>query len=590
MLIHFACRLLSVLLLAGGVASTSGCLVTSVQWREPNYLPPLRPEQIPRCGSTARAERIYAKGLNYEQRCRDACVDLFFEAARLTASTARGNCFCRARQLHESALMKLVVAGQRFKRLDPARGLTIRRQGHDHWIPLSRHGFVWEAADFHRLVPIGYYETNAMRDKHQRRGLGVPFVVDRRNAVNRPFMREQGAFSSTLVMRCDLDAPCVCDDPQLGCRLELYDPLRVDSIDVDGVSRKIAKDTTAPLVYALQGQQWTYLNYFINPSSGSELGGLYMLEPYQQNKIPLVLIHGLLSDPFTWVHLANELRVHPGFVEHYQIWAFEYSTGNSVLRSASGLREQLVRARQHCDPSRRDPQMSNMVLVGHSMGGLIAKLQITSSGDQLWGSVANRSLNELCLPEPYREELRRFFYFEPSPDVSRVVFMATPHRGSSIASGPVGRLGSRLVNLPEEMTRRHELLLRCNPGVFTDEIAERIPTSIDLLNPHSKLLEAIGSLPAADHVCMHSIMGNQCWTLLQGKSDGIVPLSSAKEPRAVSEKIVKATHSGIKSHPEAVKEILYILQEQLQRSYDHAVEPSDDFQQRVTLAEPTVRD
>ena len=142
---HLACRFLTILLLAGGLAGTSGCLVTTVKWREPNYLPPLKPQQISHCGATARAERIYAKGLNYEQRCRESCVDLYFEAARLTASTARGKCFCRARQLHESALMKMVVAGQRFRRFDPARGLTVHHKGQSHLIPLSRHGFVWEA-------------------------------------------------------------------------------------------------------------------------------------------------------------------------------------------------------------------------------------------------------------------------------------------------------------------------------------------------------------------------------------------------------------------------------------------------------------
>ena len=231
-----------------------------------------------------------------------------------------------------------------------------------------------------------------------------------------------------------------------------------------------------------------------------------------------------------------------------------------------------------------------MILVGHSMGGLIAKLQVTSSGDQLWNSVASRPLDEICISESFREELRSHFYFEPSPDINRVVFMATPHHGSTFASGPAGKLGSRLVNMPVEETRRHEKLIRCNPGVFSNEITQRIPTSIDLLNPHSKLLEAMGALPVADHVCLHSIMGNQCWTLLQGKSDGIVTLSSASEPRAVSEKVVKATHSGVKSHPEAVKEILFILQEQLLRSYDPTAEPFDGFEQRVTLAEPSLAD
>ncbi len=181
-------------------------------------------------------------------------------------------------------------------------------------------------------------------------------------------------------------------------------------------------------------------------------------------------------------------------------------------------------------------------------------------------------MNSVCRIR-FARSFARSFYFEPSPDVNRVVFMATPHQGSSFASGPVGRLSSKLINLPEEETRKHQLLIRCNPGVFAEEVSDRIPTSVDLLNPHSKLLAAMGSLPAADGVCMHTIMGNRCWTLLQGKSDGIVPMSSAREPRAVSEKVVKATHSGVKSHPEAVKEILYILQAQLQQSYHHPVDP-----------------
>ena len=295
---------------------------------------------------------------------------------------------------------------------------------------------MWEAEDFHRLIPIGYYETNAIRDKHQRRGLGVPFVVERRNSLNRPMMRDRGAIPSTLVMRCDSTktgdttsgdtasgdtahgdtahgdtAHGEIGDPALGCRLELYDPLRVDSIEVDGRSLRIAKDTTSQLVYMLQNQQWSYLNYFINPTITSEDGRLYMLEPYQRDKVPLILIHGLLSDPFTWVQMINELLVHPGFIEHYQLWAFEYSTGNTFLQSATGLREQLASARRHYDPTRSDPQMSNMILVGHSMGGLVAKLQVTSSGDQLWNAVANRPLDELRVPDPIRERMRELLLF-----------------------------------------------------------------------------------------------------------------------------------------------------------------------------------
>ncbi len=311
-----------------------------------------------------------------------------------------------------------------------------------------------------------------------------------------------------------------------------------------------------------------------------------MLEPYQKKKIPVIFIHGLLSDPFTWVEMVNELLVHPGFMDHYQIWAFEYSTGNSFLRSAKGLRDQLIEARQAYDPFGSDPQFSNMILVGHSMGGLVAKLQVTSSGDQLWDSIANRPLDELRVSEEYREEMRKLFFFEPSPDVDRVVFMATPHRGSRIASGPIGRLSSLLVEMPEDQTRKHDLIVRCNPGVFSKELRDRVPTSVDMLNPHSKLLQTIACLPAAEQVTMHSIVGNACCTFLQGKSDGIVPMSSAYEPRAVSEKVIKTTHSGVKGNPEAIKEVLYILQEHLLQSHGCPTCSPTELAQRVSLHEP----
>jgi pimeloyl-ACP methyl ester carboxylesterase len=500
-------------------------------------------------------------------------VDLYFEAARLSATSVGQDNFDRVRQLHEAALMKMVVTGQKFKRLDPKVGLSIRRHGSEHQIPITHHGFVWDPREFEQLLPIGIYETSEIRTRHQRRGAGVPFVLRRKNVLDRAFVRDQGAIPSTLVLQVDESDIVENTVEVLNCRLELYDPLRVDSVEIRGRSRPLSKDTTAPIVYVLQGQQWSYLNYFINPGNDAQNGGLYMVEPYQPNKIPIVLIHGLLSDPFTWVQMINELLVHPGFLDHYQVWAFEYATGESFLRSAAELREQLALARSTYDPARADRQMSQMILVGHSMGGLIAKLQVTTSGDRLWNAIANRPLDELRMPDYTRQELRQVFFFEPSADVDRVVFMATPHRGSAIASGPIGQLSSKLINLPEVETQSHQILMQCNPGVFAPEVQDRNPVSIDLLDPHSQLLMAIETLPAADHVCMHTILGTRCWSLFQGRSDGIVPETSAMDPRAISLKRVNATHSQVKSHPEAINEVLFILLAHLQASHDTLLSP-----------------
>ncbi len=136
-----------------------------------------------------------------------------------------------------------------------------------------------------------------------------------------------------------------------------------------------------------------------------------------------------------------------------------------------------------------------MVLVGHSMGGLIAKLQITRSGDHLWRSIANRPFDQVVMDDERRIELATAFFFEPSECVSSVIFMATPHRGSNYARRLIGRVGSSLVRTTEAQRQEHDKLVRCNPGVFKQEVRKRIPTSIDLLDPDSSLLKAINELP-----------------------------------------------------------------------------------------------
>ncbi len=311
----------------------------------------------------------------------------------------------------------------------------------------------------------------------------------------------------------------------------------------------------------------------MNPRSGGEESRLYTMEPYQANQIPILFVHGLLSDPFTWADMVNELKAHPGLVEHFQIWVYEYPTGESFFKSAAELRQQLAMAQRQFDPHGRDAQLSDMVVVGHSMGGLISKLQVTSSGDRLWQSVANRPLDQIHMDENLRRDISAAFYFRPSPLVSRVVFIGTPHRGAAAATRLIGRISSSLVNEPPDEQQRYDRLIQSNPGVFSDEVSRGIPTSIDLLEPESKLLQTIEKLPVNKRVRFHSIIGDCCWTLCNGKSDGVVPVTSAREPRAISERIVKARHTGLNSNPDSIEEILLILEEHLRQSCQRTVRP-----------------
>ena len=208
--------------------------------------------------------------------------------------------------------------------------------------------------------------------------------------------------------------------------LELLDSRRIRKIQIDGETRRLARELSAPLVYRLATTPRNYWQEFVRPDSGLSEGKLQMLEPYQQGKIPVVFIHGLLSDPYTWSQMVNELLARPDFVNRFQIWVCNYPTGRAFISSATKLRIDLIAIRQRLDPDRSDPALSEMVLVGHSLGGLLAKLQVTSGQNELWKSVANRPLDELNLPEQFRQELRQHFYFSPSPDVKHVVFMGHP--------------------------------------------------------------------------------------------------------------------------------------------------------------------
>ena len=103
-----------------------------------------------------------------------------------------------------------------------------------------------------------------------------------------------------------------------------------------------------------------------------------------------------------------------------------------------------------------------MVLIGHSQGGLLVKMQAISSGDRIWNAVARKPLAELQLSDETRDLLQRGLFVEPLPEVSRVVFICTPHRGSFMAGRQViANVIRWLVTLPFALTG----IRRTSPGM-----------------------------------------------------------------------------------------------------------------------------
>jgi pimeloyl-ACP methyl ester carboxylesterase len=364
-----------------------------------------------------------------------------------------------------------------------------------------------------------------------------------------PFTRFSEPFAATAA---------VAPNPALGgtFALEFYDPLRVNDY-APGVP--LARDITAPIAYAASQESGAWLVDFLRPEQDESLEGLQMSEPYQPGKIPVVFVHGLASDPLTWAQLENDLRAQPALFQRYQFWFFRYDTGDPFLSSAARLRRQLAAVRQTFDPLRVDPSLSRIVLIGHSMGGLLSKLQVTYSGDVVWQAAATQPFHTIVTDPTTRADLAAAFFFQPSPDVSRVIYIATPHRGSSDATRCVGRLSSALIEERQDWMVRHEQLMRDNPQVFREELQRGIPTSVDLLEPGSLILQSTERLPYRPGVALHSVMGDDRWSLGQGPSDGVVPVYSARVAGVESELLVDARHTYVQRHSETVREVICIL-------------------------------
>lgn len=203
--------------------------------------------------------------------------------------------------------------------------------------------------------------------------------------------------------------------------------MTVHERSIDGQTLPLAVDTTAPRGFLSVYAERLGTHGFLKPRESSQHSGLKMIEPYQRGKISVIFIHGLASDPLTWGSMANDLFVNKDLLEQFQFWTFSYTTGNPFPGEAAKLRSQLVELRKHIDPNSSDPALDNIVLIGHSMGGLVAKMQITTSQFELVKSIALVPLSKLKLRSETRNKFSNWFEFTPSPQVKRTIFIGTPH-------------------------------------------------------------------------------------------------------------------------------------------------------------------
>jgi pimeloyl-ACP methyl ester carboxylesterase len=490
--------------------------------------------------------------------------------------------FRLACDLYNAGLSKCIAAAQRVGRLDPRHELLLpTADGGAFTLSVLHAGFPWKPEEFGPLLPCEDYQVEGLQNQHHAYGLGVALIAVRAADAPAPehkYYPQKVSFPATAFFRFD-GGLAELGERRTG-RLELYNPLTVQAIEVRGRSVPLETDLTTPLAYFLSDAKLGDAGYvgFLRADSLREHYGVHMLEPYQPGKIPVVLVHGLLSSPLTWMPVFNDLRADPDLRQRFQFWFYFYPTGDPYIATAADLRRDLEAMRADLDPGHKDAAFDRMVLVGHSMGGLVSKLLTVDSGDDFWRLVSDRPFGDLALQPQTRDELQRIFFFKRESCVERVIFLGTPHHGSRLSPSPLGRLGESLVGIPKDLMDAAKDAASENPGQPSLRRFERIPTSVDLLAPDAPALELLAARPHPTAVHYHSVVGvvpsRTVWErVLAGDEpgDGVVPYKSAHLDDAESELIVPADHFHVHQHPLAVLEIRRILLEHARQGDDGVI-------------------
>ena len=402
---------------------------------------------------------------------------------------------------------------------------------------------VWAPNYFTSFVPADEIKEKLIRKENTHEGVGGALVGVRKVDPPEKFAPRRG-ITAPVTATLDFHAT--------NATLALRRPAKQLTATVEGKVRPLNANFSAPI------------SYFPPPGSLMLVGllggfrateypaptGLYFLQPYDPDRIPVVFVHGLFSTPWTWVKTINGLQADPEIRKHYQFWIFAYPTGNPILYSALRLREELAKADQLY------PNHKPYVVVGHSMGGMLTHDQVVTVTEAMWDKSLGQVAKSIFKENSGNSLIVRATTFRANPRIKRVVFICTPHRGSDIASNGIGKIGISLITLPTRLTA---VIMDSLTGADLAQLtgsSKRLPNSITGLKPTSPALPVINSVPIS--VPYHSIIGDRGKDHCPACSDGVVAYWSSHLYGAQSELIVPGPHGSCEL-PQTIAELDRIL-------------------------------
>jgi pimeloyl-ACP methyl ester carboxylesterase len=338
------------------------------------------------------------------------------------------------------------------------------------------------------------------------------------------------------------------------CVLSIHDPLATETVTVAGHTYPMAANFTASIamVLAQEKPQKLGLIRLLRPEKYAATARVARMEPYNPNKSVVLFIHGLMDTPATWAPMLNDLRADKDIRANYQFWFYSYPSGYPYPYSALILRHELDAI------EKRYPLRKPMVVVGHSMGGCITRTLITDAGLKLWLEAFGKPPEQTEMPAESKRLLEQALIFKHRPEIGRVVFMSTPHRGSDLAKNWLGRIGSMLVKTPVKLLtvgRTIREAMTADPAVLQ---LKRLPNSVDTLAPNNRFVMGINKLPITPGIPYHTIVGDRGKGDTPNSSDGVVAYWSSHLDGATGERIVPSNHSS-PLNPEAIAEVHRIL-------------------------------
>lgn len=420
------------------------------------------------------------------------------------------------------------------------------------------------AAYFDHIIPSSALQKKGIVNK-TRDGVGAALVAIREQRPDRSeemrFFPGRGLHVPVTVTIDSISISAV-DGGIKRVTFSLRNPLVEDTIRMGDRTMPLAADFSAPLAVVLRGgnEVVSGIHGFFKADERLAHSGFLLLEPYDPNRIPVILIHGLFSVPMIWRDIIPGMTCDPEISRRFQFILFTYPSSFPVMESSELLRDQLAALRAVYDPDGNDPLSRNLVIVGHSMGGILAHSLVTEFDDRLWAEYSDVPFAELDVPAAEKEKIRKLVFFKPDPGVTRVVYYSTPHRGSDMAKKGMAGVISRTAKLPANVVQITSNFL--DPRVESSlavPVKEKV-TSVQSLQPGSPMLSAMDRSPYKKGVIYHNIMGDRGRGDTPESSDGIVEYWSSRQHGAASELIVPSDHKSYR-HPAGVAELRRILRE-----------------------------